>query len=272
MIATPAAIGQAGRAQSLSKPAPESVPAPAPVFDVAAIHLHSPEPHEHNSIWSSPFDGHFKAANVNLIGLIRWAFAIPETRILGAPGWAGTMWFNIEAEAASSVDQQLHTLTSEAGELQKRRMVQALLADRFKLVTHIETKELPIYALVAAKGGPKLGEIQVNGSLVEHWRDRIEVEGANSVALLAEELSQEVGRVVVDQTGIEGRYHLVLKWTPDTGASPGFSASERTTSAADSAGPSIFTALTEQLGLKLESQKGSVQVLVIEHIEMPSEN
>ena len=108
--------------------------------------------------------------------------------------------------------------------------------------------------------------------MINHGRDHIEVQGTDSVALLAEELSPEVGRVVVDKTGIEGRYDLTLRWTPDSGAAPGFGAPERTTAASDSSGASILTALQDQLGLKLESQKGPVQVLVIDHIEMPSEN
>jgi uncharacterized protein (TIGR03435 family) len=84
-------------------------------------------------------------------------------------------------------------------------------------------------------------------------------------------LSRELGRVVIDKTGIAGRYDITLKWTPDTGAAATNSGTEGTTSPSDS-GPSIFTAIQEQLGLKLESTKGPVQVLVIDHIEMPSEN
>ncbi len=89
------------RGNASAAPQQQSAPsaAPAPVFDVAAIHLHEPQPHEHNSIWSSPFDGHFNAENVSAITLIEWAFEMPETRILDAPGWANTTMFNIEATA-----------------------------------------------------------------------------------------------------------------------------------------------------------------------------
>ena len=238
--------------------APALLAAPAPVFDVAAIHPHIPEPHEHNSIVSSPFDGHFRAENVSVVMLIHWAYEMPETRILDAPGWAGTTHFNIDATADPAVDAALHQLTSDAGEKQKEKMVQALLADRFKLVTHIETRELPIYALVVAKGGAKLGDPKYSGTTFNYSRGHIEVDGSNSVAFLAEELSKETGRNVVDKTGITGRYNLKLQWTPDDAA-------------ADS-GPSLFTALEEQLGLKLEPAKGPVQVLVIDHEEMPSAN
>jgi uncharacterized protein (TIGR03435 family) len=247
--------------------APELLAAPAPVFDVAAIHPHIPEPHEHNSIWSSPSDGRFRAENVSVIMLIHWAYEMPETRILGAPGWAGTTYFNIDATADPAVDQRLHNLTSDAGRKQKEKMVQALLADRFKLVTHTETRDLPIYELVVARGGAKLGDPQSSGATVNHGRDHIEVEGANSATLLAEELAKETGRDVVDKTGITGRYDLKLQWTPDEGAEPASNGSASTDS-----GPSLFTALEEQLGLKLEPAKGPVQVLVIDYVEMPSAN
>ena len=251
-------------------PAAAQIPA-APQFDVAAIHLHVSEPHEHNSIWSSPFDGNFNAANVSLITLIHWAWEMPDTRILGAPGWAGTTMFNIEAKADSSVDAQIKGLSSDAGRKTKEKMVQALLAERFKLVTHTETRELPIYDLVVAKGEPKLGTTQAQGTTVNHARDHIEVQSSNSVAILAEELSKEVGRDVVDKTGIEGRYDLKLKWAPDDGSAAQLVNNGAGGAPADS-GPSILTALEEQLGLRLEPAKGPVQVLVIDHAEMPSSN
>jgi uncharacterized protein (TIGR03435 family) len=157
----------------------------------------------------------------------------------------------------------LKGLTSNAGRKQKEKMVQAMLADRFKLATHTETRELPIYNLIVAKGGAKLGPTQESGSSVSTSSGRIEVQMANSVTVLAEELSKVAGRDVVDKTGIAGRYHLTLRWTPDDSA---------TTSSDNDSGPSLFTALEEQLGLKLEPAKGPVQVLVIDHVEMPSAN
>jgi uncharacterized protein (TIGR03435 family) len=257
--------------QAPAVPQVQGAPPAAPVFDVAAIHQHIPEPHEHNSIWSSPFDGHFKASNVSLIMLIHWAFEMPDTRILSAPGWASTTRFNIDAEADSSIDAQMKGLSSDAGRQQKEKMVQALLADRFRLVMHKETRELPIYALVVTKGGPKFGTIKEQGTTVNTGNGRIEVQASNSVAAFAEELSDVVGRDVIDKTGIQGRYDLKLKWTPDDRAAPLSNASGGDASATDS-GPSIFTALQEQLGLKLESQKGLVSVLVVDRAEMPSEN
>lgn len=236
-------------------------------FDVAAIHLHEPLPHDHVSISSPSRDGQLRATNVSLFTLIWWSFEMPESRILGAPGWASTKRFDIEATADPSVDVQLKSLTSDAAHQQKEKMVQALLADRFGLITHTETRELPIYNLVVAKGGQKLGAVQESGTLINLGRDHMEVEGSNSVSLLAEQLSKVVGRNVVDKTGIVGRYNLKLQWTPDDSG-----ASAPIGSADDASGPSIFTALEEQLGLKLESAKGPVPVLVIDHVELPSAN
>ena len=261
-----AALGSAAGAQDQTQKSLAGEPA-APVFDVAAIHLHEPQPHEHNSIWSSPFDGQFRAENISVTMLIHWAYEMPESRILGAPGWANTTDFNIDATADPAVDQQLKGLTSDAGRKQKEKMVQALLADRFKLATHFETRELPIYELLVAKGGVKFGEIKTDGTTINHSRDHIEVQGSNSGALLAEELSKEVGRPVVDKTGIAGRYDLKLHWTPDDVSEP-----RLLNGVAVDSGPSLFTALQEQLGLKLEPAKGPVQVLVIDHVEMPSAN
>jgi uncharacterized protein (TIGR03435 family) len=248
-----------------------------PVFEVAAIHQNVADQSGRSHIVSSTADGHFLTINASLQSIVRWAFDMPETRILGGPAWMSSTKFDIDAKGDASVDAQLHGLSSDDSRAVKRRMVQGLLADRFKLVTHRETRELPIYALVVAKGGAKLGATQANGTTINARRGQIEVQGSNSVALLAEELSKIVGRVVVDKTGIEGRYNIVLKWTPDDSAGSGFNAPpafNATASAAPAAdsGPSIFTAIQEQLGLKLDAEKGPVEVLVIDHIEMPSEN
>jgi uncharacterized protein (TIGR03435 family) len=266
-----AAFAGAAPAQSPAAQ-PQSAAPSTPVFDIAAIHVYIPEAHEHSHIWIWPFDSHFKAQNVTLSALIHWAFDMPETRILAAPAWAGTTRFSIDAKADSSVDEQMHNLAAEAARAQQEKMVQALLADRFKLATHRETRELPIYLLVVAKGGPRLGAPPPNGAFINHGRDHIEIQGyTNGVSALAEELSQEVGRDVVDKTGITGRYDLKLTWTPDDRAASAASGTDAVSPAADS-GPSIFTALEEQLGLRLEPSKGPVQVLVIDRAELPSAN
>jgi len=276
-LAAPHAFGQSSSQQVRTNPTVAHAPRPDPVFEVAAIHQNVSDQSGRSHIVSSPADGHFLTINASLQSIVRWAFAMTETRILGGPGWISSTKFDIDAKAEASVDAQLQGLSPDEGRAEKQRMVQALLADRFKLATHTETRELPIYELVVAKGGAKLGARQENGTTVNTRRGQIEVQGSNSVALLGEELAKIVGRVVVDKTAIDGRYSLILKWTPDDAAGsgidrpPGLNATAGGSPAADS-GPSIFAALQEQLGLKLESARGPVKVLVIDHIEMPSEN
>jgi uncharacterized protein (TIGR03435 family) len=143
-------------------------------------------------------------------------------------------------------------------------MLQALLADRFGLKVHEETRILPVYALVLAKGGPKFQPSQINGTTIMNSNGQISVAGSDhTVALLAEQLGKMLGRVVVDKTGLDGRFELTLKWTPDDFDSRGVGSAD---------GPSLFTAIQEQLGLRLESQKAPVSVLVIDRIQMPSPN
>jgi uncharacterized protein (TIGR03435 family) len=248
-----------------SAPKPGAEPTD-PVFDVAAIRQNLSDPSARSHIVSSPFDGEFHAINVPLKMLLAWAFETPETRILDGPSWIGSTKFDIEAKADSSVDDRLHTRPSDQGRLEKQKMLQALLADRFRLAVHRESRQLPIYALVVAKGGPKFQVSRANGTAIEAWNGKIKVQGSDdTIALLCEQLARKLGRPVVDKTGIPGRYDLTLEWTPDEQSGPN-------ATAADPLGPSLFTAIEEQLGLKLESEKGPVEVLVIEHVEMPSAN
>jgi uncharacterized protein (TIGR03435 family) len=254
---------QACVAQGPTSQQVESAAAAAPQFDVAAIHPHDPAPHERSHIISE--NGRFTTINVDLKSIIQWAYDLPESRIVGGPSWLGSARWDIEAKAENALDTQ-KTYDSDAARQQKRRMVQSLLADRFHLAAHYETRELPIYELVVAKGGPMFLDTKAEGSKFDRWNGRIELQGGDdTVAVLAEQLAEVLGRVVVDKTGIQGRYKIALKWTPDDRA-------PSSGSSADDSGPSIFTALEEQLGLKLESGKGSVQVLAIDRAGMPTAN
>ncbi len=197
------------------------------------------------------------------------AYGIPGPRILGGPKWLDSERFDIEAAMDSSAFDRMRTLSRDQRMLQKQAMFQQLLADRFKLRVHWETREVPVYALTVVKGGPALSKAK-QPELGLGTSAGVGLVGANGATLaeiaqvLTQEASQELGRMVIDKTGIEGKYDIKLQWTPDGGGSPA--------SAGANPGPSIFTAIQEQLGLKLESTKGPVQVLVIDHVEMPSEN
>src|SRR5208283_5130717 len=219
------------RAQNSANPAS----AAALTFDVASIRENNISTDGHHHIYNDPSVSHFRTINL-------------------------------------SVDAQLHALPTEQATHQKLLMVQALLADRFHLSTHQETRQLPVFALVVAKGGPKFKPSDLDGTSIGTSTgtagSRIHVQGSdNTIALLAREIAQQLGRVVVDKTGINARYDLTLRWTPDDRPAPMLNGTPD-----PNAPPDIFTAIQEQLGLKLVSTKGPVSVLVIDHIERPTPN
>jgi uncharacterized protein (TIGR03435 family) len=222
-------------------------------------------------------DGRFVASNTTLKNVLQYqAYGIPESRILGGPPWMGSQRFDIEAKTDSAVLDRLRTLARGQRRIETRAMFQQLLADRFKLAVHWETRDLPIYALVVQKKGASLHPSkEPDGHSSTSSNDgQFTAQGLTLAQLadaLTQELSRELGRVVIDKTGIQGRYDFALKWTQDTGAPLMNNAADASAPQPDT-GPSIFTAIQEQLGLKLESSKGPVQVLVIDHVEMPSEN
>jgi len=231
---------------------------PALTFEVATIKPAAPSPDGHTHI-NYPPDGSFSASNIPLRALMAWAWAMPEKQILDGPSWIASTRFDIQAKSDANTDQLLLHSGGEQSRALKRRMVQALLADRYALKLHTETRPLPAYDLQVAKGGSKLQPSQSNDRGVDVGRSHFNGQGL-SMTLIAEQLSQLAGRVVVDKTGLPDRYDLKLQWTPDD-------APVREDSA-----PSLFTAIQEQLGLTLEPAKEAVPVLVIDHIEPPSAN
>lgn len=195
--------------------------------------------------------GRVKITNEPVKLLIRSAFQIQNAQIAGGPGWLETDRYDIEAKTGRPEKIKPEQLSP---------LMQSLLADRFHLKFHRETRELTVFALLAGKGGPRLkpqaecestavntnsgpGTSQLNGTAV-------------SVALLAGYVGNRLGRIVLDKTGLTGKYDFTLDWAPDQGSSA----------------PSLVTALREQLGLQLKPQKSPTEVLVIDRIEKPSEN
>jgi bla regulator protein blaR1 len=158
-------------------------------------------------------------------------------------------------------------------------MLRVLLEDRFQLRVRRETREMPVYALVVEKGGSKLtlhtGEPPLPGQAIRQGRGMFSVK-KGGLALLTAQLERQLARVVIDRTGLVGDYDYTLEWTPEPGQggaeSLGLPPQAEPIAPVDLKGPSIFTALQEQLGLKLESQKGPVEIIVIERVEKPSEN
>jgi len=201
----------------------------------------------------------FTSTNITLTQLLRTAFGIQEFQIAGKPGWSDDDRFDIEAKA----DHDLKSTDWPP-------MLQTLLAERFKLAFHREQRETSAYALVIAKNGPKLTRVE------GFTCDRPEPDGCSNMAgtpisiagekvtmnQLASRLSRSIGRQVTNKTGLDGRFNLKLEWPQE----------ERLAEPGASASPGIFTALQEQLGLKLESTKEPVEVIVIDRVERPGEN
>jgi uncharacterized protein (TIGR03435 family) len=232
--------------------------ATAPTFDVAAIRQNLTT-RGRPRINTTPFNGNFTATYATLKFLIEYAYGLPQTQVLGGPAWLNSNKFDIQAKASIALNDHLHSLPADQGKLDKRLMLRALLADRFKLAAHQETRELPIFALMVAKNGPKLDKSDEGAPIIRGWGGHITVEGGdNTLTTFAAELSKRAGRIVLDKTGIKGRYSIDLDWSEDEDI--------------DDDAPSLFTAIREQLGLRLQSEKAPVPVLIIDHVEMPSEN
>jgi uncharacterized protein (TIGR03435 family) len=204
---------------------------------------------------------------------------INHEQVIGEPAWTSKEGFDIEAKVALADVPTLGRMTFE----QRRTMFQSILAERFKLVVHHETRELPLYVLSVAKGGPKLKPSAPDDSAAPTPPRRGMMINNGKVtandaqlSMLVTALSRTLGRTIIDRTGLTGNYDFTLEYAPEEGGpqEPGAGAAlgaALPASPSDSA-PSIFTALKEQLGLKLESTKGPVDVIVIDHIEKPAEN
>lgn len=210
--------------------------------------------------------------NLPLRRIVNLAYDIKlGSLVLGLPDWAGSERFDITGKVAQS-DVPAFT---KLGISERFLLLQPVLRDRFKMNSHFETRELPIYELVLDKNGPKFtgAEFAVRDGGQHEVGMSSEAGEIRAMGVpmdrVTQALSVQLGRAVIDKTGLAGKYVFTLKWTPDTGAAP---AAANGDAATDVSGPSIFTAVQEQLGLKLESSKGPVKILVIDHVEPPSDN
>jgi bla regulator protein BlaR1 len=198
--------------------------------------------------------------------------------VIGGEAWLRANRYVIDAKT-EGVRGDAREPTIKEENRQTRKMLQSLLTNRFKMIGHQEMKEMPVYALVVAKNGPRLRDSVTPSSsrtmLME--RGRIAIEDL-PVAALVEVLSQLMDRLVVDKTGLKGKYDFKLNWDPDQSELDPLTRERVSTQAGEEArsdnlsGLSIFSALQQQLGLKVEAAKGPVNTLVIDHVEAPSEN
>jgi uncharacterized protein (TIGR03435 family) len=260
-------------------------PAARPQFEVASV-----KPNTSGTmmvrIMAPPNGGRLTVTNASLKMLITYAYKVRNFELSGGAGWMNSERYDVAAKAADD----------SHGEGQLQLMTQTLLEDRFQLKVHRETKEVPVYALLPGKSGLKLPEAK-EGNCVKPGPDlpppgrgpgqlpptpcggffmgpNTLVGGKISMKQFADGLSNILGRPVLDKTGFTGTFDVKLEFSPEgtafAGGLPGIPGG--LPPVFDTSGPSIFTAVQDQLGLKLESQKGPGEVLIIDHAEKPSEN
>jgi uncharacterized protein (TIGR03435 family) len=229
-----------------------------PAFEVASVKPANPA-NRGMKLDKMP-GGRFEASNVSLRSLLKEAYAMRDFQIENTPTWFDSARWDVSATSGKASSDEEMT-----------EMLRTLLAGRFALKLHEEEKQFSVYVLTIAKNGPKLKAADAGESSIG-----IRIHGAGhltaskaSMQELAETLSDVrlngrpmLDRPVLDRTGLQGVYDFALEWTPDLAPVEG----------AAQGGPSIFTAVQEQLGLKLETQKAPVKIFVIDHVEKASEN
>lgn len=242
----------------------------APVFGPVSI---KPNTSGGTSMYLRSGANGFFATSYTLQKLIRVAYGVEDDQISGGPNWLNSLRYDVEARTDSSAVNELRKLGPNQRKVVVDSMLQALLTDRFRLILHRETKEVPVLALVIAESGLKLqraipgdtypegikgeGDRPAGAGTISEQPGRLVGQGI-PISKLVEILSNEyhLSCTVLDKTGLTDNYDFTLQWTP--GESQGESA--------------IFTAIQEQLGLKLEPQKGSREILVIDDAEKPLED
>jgi uncharacterized protein (TIGR03435 family) len=268
-----------------------------PSFEVASIkpHVSDNQPGV-RVMMGGPDVSHFRASNATVKMLIGTAYSVKEFQVSGGPSWINSERFDIDAKVEDSMAAQLAKLPREQQQAEQALMIRSLLRDRFALAVTRSTKAGSVLALVVDKGGPKLKEVpppdpnagpgpppapaapgtvptpapgqsfmmMINGQATL-------AANAQKMTNLVNQLSLMLQRPVIDQTGLTGTYQYTLQFAPQNALGPG-PAPGSADSSQDSNTASLFTALAEQLGLKLESTKGPIDTITIDHIEEPSEN
>ena len=239
------------------------------------------------SMWSHWNPSGLTAMHQTLRGLICIAWGASDYQVSGGPSWMDNAYFQIQAKMDDATAAKMKLLSFDQKQAMRKRMLQAVLADRFNLTLRHETRPFPGYALVVAKGGPKLHEASTGessgpgakssdvapksrGGMAMNWENGglvLTTEGY-SIDSLSTQLTGMVHGKVRNETGLKGVYDIKLRFAEERGlsADPGSSAN------APDALPNLFDALQEQLGLKLEPRKEADDALIVEHVEKPTEN
>jgi bla regulator protein blaR1 len=302
----------------------QSTPRPL-TFEVASIKPSDPD--ARGRMLSLQPGGGLRVTGWTLKGLITFAYDVRDFQVSGGPGWIDSTRYDIQAKAERSGDSEASSDPRSMTESQlktnadqTRQRLQRLLAERFQLAIHRETREAPVYALLIGKNGPKLkeakqadapnpadvarmdpGQVKGGGEVGAGPVGRVMGGGPGpagpmmrggrgpmgrmmmgigqlngegvTLEFLVQALSNQLGRPVLDKTGLTGHYDFKLQWTPGPGEGPNFGPpGPDAPPPPDPNGPSIFTAVQEQLGLRLESTKGPVEIIVVDRAEKASEN
>ena len=237
---------------------------PPRAFDAASVKLNTTGS---GGINMRTQHGRLTVENASLFQIIEQAFLVKEFQLSGGPGWIMTERYNIEARMEKDDISDDNLWFS----------LQPLLANRFHLKFHRETKTMPVFSLVLAKGGPKFQTHKEAADGKDQQRLGISISSGKgkltatktTMARLADSLGHQVDRIVVDNTGLKGEYDFTVEWSPENHEGSILSAVEEKVGLT---GPPIFEALPQQMGLKLESAKGPVQVIVIDSVGRPSSN
>ena len=271
-------VALAGLSLHAQERIPAGPPANGPTFDVVSIKRVT-DIRNRRSVGQQP-GGKFVISGMTIAPAIRSAYPADVSDIVGAPAWMDSETYDLTAQAGRDVPRD-----------QMEAMLRAMLADKFKLLVHYEIQDRPVYALVLARAdgrlGPDIKQSDLDCDAIQAARRAGSTEpapatsngapacgmsmrgeqgmtvllGARPLSALASSLGSPTGRPVIDKTGLKGNYDVTLRYVeqPSANASP-------------DTPPELFTALQEQLGLKLEADRAPLKVLVIDRIERPTEN
>ena len=264
---SPAQSPATASTSTTASPASAATPAAtvSPEFEAATIKpVKEPAP---NRMHDSEEGRRFLTRYTSLSDLIVMAYELDRRQVAGGPAWIASDEFDVDA-VGDGIGKQ------DGNQMVWQEMLQRLLADRFKLTSHWEDRELSSYELVVAKGGPKLKAADANGQSNKGCRG---LGNCFFIKVPLSEFSRFMGFVVldkpvVDKTGLAGEFDITLKWTPDETQFASMGVHVPTPVDNPNAPPGLFTAIEEQLGLRLEAQKIPSEVLVIDHAERPTEN
>jgi uncharacterized protein (TIGR03435 family) len=252
---------------AIPPPAPKIPPMGAnasPGVEVSTIKPTKPDEQRFMLVFNG---GHFKTTNVSLSKLLAFSYGVQAKQLIGLPPWAETDKYDIDAKPDTE---------GTPNKQQLQAMVQKLIADRFSLKFHQDKRELPVYVLSVAKTGAKLTKSENQGGGLPGFGLR----GMGALMVHNSTMSEFVGmmqetvmdRPVIDQTELKGKYDFTLNWTPDDSQFGGMPAKMPPPVDNTNPPPNLYTAIQEQIGLKLDATKAPADVMVVDHVEKPSEN